>query len=248
MDCRIKIIAGPENGQEFVCAGPETYIGRSQRCAVRLTGSSVSFEHAVISRAGDDFFAENLSANGTWLNNERLTAKTRLRTRDQIRLGTGGTGGGETVIRIESLPAAATPSSSRRWILVTFVILLVALLVVVIADPFSSDETKDWAKAYRTLLAFAQDQAEKRQLPAEIPGMMSEAWRLEAAGDHADAMTQWTRIYVILNDFDKRQNWESSGLTDHYWQSLKNGESLPADDDALRTALERFVKIKGRSQ
>jgi len=41
MDCTLKIIAGPEAGQEFVCAGPETYLGRSQRCVVRLSSGAL---------------------------------------------------------------------------------------------------------------------------------------------------------------------------------------------------------------
>ena len=95
------MISGLDAGQEFRCSALETAIGRSARCAVRLTSPSVSFEHAVILRSGDDFFLENLSANGTFLNNQRLTAKTRLRAKDQIRIGD------DTVARVESVPSAA---------------------------------------------------------------------------------------------------------------------------------------------
>src|SRR5436305_1766650 len=127
MDLTLKSVAGPEKGQEFVCSGPETYLGRSQRCTIRLTSAAISFEHALISRQGDAFFIENLSANGTLLNNQRLggsatasgagaPAKTRLRQKDTIQLGP------ETVLHVESLPAAASGSSPKRWLLVALLL------------------------------------------------------------------------------------------------------------------------------
>src|ERR1043165_6273930 len=104
MDLTLKSLSGPEKDQQFPCAAPETFIGRSQRCAIRLSSPAISFEHALITRKGDEFFIENLSANGTLLNNQRLASnaqegRTRLRQKDPLQLGL------DPVLRVESLPA-----------------------------------------------------------------------------------------------------------------------------------------------
>src|SRR4051812_9223772 len=108
MNCTLKIISGPEANQEFTLGGGESFVGRSQRCSVRLSSPSISYEHAVITRDADDYFIENLSANGTYINNERITARTRLRSKDRIRLSP------EVSARVASLPTTAKNSSMRR--------------------------------------------------------------------------------------------------------------------------------------
>src|SRR5689334_4238778 len=110
MACTIKILSGPEGNQEFSLNGGESFLGRSQRCTVKLTSPSISYEHAVITREADDYFIENLSAHGTFVNGDRITTKTRIRLRDQIRLGS------EVSARITSLPAAAGGGPARRWL------------------------------------------------------------------------------------------------------------------------------------
>jgi hypothetical protein len=243
MDCTLKIIAGvgPDNGQEFVCAGPETYIGRSQRCAVRLASGSVSFEHALITRMGDEFYVENLSANGTLLNNQRLLAKTRLNAKDQLRLGN------DTVIRVERLPAAATAGSSRRWLLIGFVVMLVVLLVVVIVDPFSGTEAKDWAVAYRQLQIYAQLQTQQRELPAETPELLREAWRLDLSGDRTNAANAWKRLDVLLDHWDQKQGRPTDSPSTRFLAALKNGEKVDlTDDEDMHSALKQFVRLMGR--
>src|ERR1051325_11585441 len=101
MSCTLKITAGPDTGQLHECTTDQTLLGRSPRCNIRLSSPAISFEHALISRTGDEFFIENLSAAGTFLNNQRLAARPRLRAKDQIRLGP------DTILRVESLPAGS---------------------------------------------------------------------------------------------------------------------------------------------
>jgi hypothetical protein len=211
MDCTLKIIAGPEAGQEYVCAGPETYLGRSQRCLVRLSSPSISFEHVLITRLGDDFFVENLSANGTVLNNERLLSKTRLRARDQIRLGT------ETVARVESLPAAAAAGTSRRLLLAGLAGVLILVAAIVLSQ--ESGGTSDLPARYRTVQAYVQEQVASGGMPQDVPPLLSEAWRLEMAGNRAEASKAWLKLHVRLDAWD---------------------QTLPPDDK--RAALIQFVK------
>jgi hypothetical protein len=211
MDCTLKIIAGPETGQEFVCDAPETYLGRSQRCLVRLNSPSVSFEHALITRMGDEFYVENLSANGTVLNNERLLAKTRLRVKDQIRLG------GETVVRVESLPLAAAAGSSRRLLLAVLVggLLLVAALVL----SRESGRTTDMSARYRAMQEYVQEQVASGSLPEDVAALMSDAWRLQSSGAAAQANQTWLKLQLRLDGLEATQG-----------------------PDDKRAALMRFVK------
>jgi pSer/pThr/pTyr-binding forkhead associated (FHA) protein len=235
MDCMLKIIAGPEAGQDFACGGPETYVGRSQRCAVRLSGTSASFEHALITRAGDDFFIENLSANGTVLNNERLGVKTRLRVRDQIRIG------GDTVIRVESLPTSAATGSSRRLLLAAVVGMAILAVTFLLSDPFSSGGKGDWAAVYRAMQGYAQEQVATNHMPPDVPSLMSEAWRLETGGDRATAKKSWMRVHVQLNEWDRQQGWEAKTTSVQGLQALLTGKTKTLEPEEMRVALKQFV-------
>jgi pSer/pThr/pTyr-binding forkhead associated (FHA) protein len=192
MDCLIKIIAGPDAGKEFRCVAAETILGRSARSGVRLASPSVSFEHAVISRNGEGFYLENLSANGTFLNNERITGKAQLRSRDQFRIGD------ETMVRVESVPSTSGAAPSRRPLLVVVALLVVALVVMVVVDPFSGQAKTDWSGAYTQLQEWTAQEAADGKLPAQTPQLLQEAWRLESAGDRASAGKAWVRLRVLL--------------------------------------------------
>ena len=197
MDCTLKIIAGPETGQEFLCAGPETYLGRSQRCVVRLNSPSVAFEHALITRVADEYFVENLSANGTVLNNERLAAKTRLRVKDQIRLGH------ETTVRVENLPLAAAAGSSRRMLLAVLVGVLILVAALVLNH--ESGGTTDMSARYQKMQEYVQEQVATGGLPTDVAALMSDAWRLQTSGAAAQAGQTWLKLELRLDAWDQTQ-------------------------------------------
>jgi adenylate cyclase len=69
--------------------GPSFSIGRSSTCDLMLQDSKVSRKHVVINRqAGDEFWLSDLgSANGTYVNQLRVSQPTRLRPGDEIRIG-----------------------------------------------------------------------------------------------------------------------------------------------------------------
>jgi len=192
MECVIKITAGPEAGQEFHCHAGETVIGRSPRCAVRLSAASVSYEHAVISLASDGFYVENLSANGTYLNNERVAGRTRLKARDQLKLGE------ETVARVEAVPAASGGGSSRVMMLALLAAILFGGLILVVLDPFSGSGERDWNKVHAMLQEWVHVETEGHRLPPETERLLGEAWRLELAGDRKNAPKAWVRLRVYL--------------------------------------------------
>ena len=69
--------------------GPQT-IGRSQEAEVRIDwDSQVSSVHAELRRLAGDWLVidDGMSSNGTFVNDERVTARRRLRDGDRLRVG-----------------------------------------------------------------------------------------------------------------------------------------------------------------
>jgi pSer/pThr/pTyr-binding forkhead associated (FHA) protein len=238
MDLTLKIMAGPRTGEETSCGGAETYLGRSQRCGIILNHPSISFEHAIISRVGDEFFLENLSANGTFLNNERITAKTRLRQRDQIRLGT------ESVLRILSLPGVQSGGSKRRLLVIATVVMILLLMAVVIVDPFSNKVIYDWPGAYTQLQAYVQKETDAKSFGPETSTMFRDAWRLEQARDRAHSGPIWLKLHILLMESDPNTHIQEAarGRPRALERLLKPAKDDPAPtDEDLSAALLQFV-------
>ncbi len=82
------VIAGPHTGKMFKIDSSDTVMGRSPRVDLQLQDVGVSRTHARIFRVNDQVFVEDLqSANGTYLNGERLAMTQQLRDGDKITLG-----------------------------------------------------------------------------------------------------------------------------------------------------------------
>ncbi|MBR2582692.1 MAG: FHA domain-containing protein [Oscillospiraceae bacterium] len=78
-------------GEKHQLTEEEYSIGRSETCEIVIKEPTLSRKHARITRAGDDWFIEDLfSTNGVTLNGEKITAgeKVRLSPDDRIVLGT----------------------------------------------------------------------------------------------------------------------------------------------------------------
>ncbi|SCF15198.1 FHA domain-containing protein [Micromonospora coriariae] len=99
---------GGARGQIWELPDGPVMIGRSSTCFVTLPDSSVSREHAVISRTGINFTVRDLgSTNGTYLNAERLdhSVEYLLEHNDQLSVG---------VVLLTFLLDAAVYISKRR--------------------------------------------------------------------------------------------------------------------------------------
>jgi len=84
---RLLVITGPDQGVSHPIATDSFAIGRNPRNQLSLTDSSVSREHCVILRQGDDFLIRDLgSFHGTLVNGARATERT-LANGDTIQLG-----------------------------------------------------------------------------------------------------------------------------------------------------------------
>ena len=200
MDCVIKIIKGPEEGREFHLSGGETILGRSLKAQVRLTQEKVSFEHAVVTRLGDEYFIENLSAGGTLVNDEKITGKVKLRERDRVQLGP------ETIFRVENAPGSGKMTRQRRILFIAAGSAVVLLLVVLLFDPFSgSAPRQNWSRANTMLTDWIQSETRAGKLPPEAASLFHEAWHAELVHDKT-AGADWFKLKVLLAGSDPKTN------------------------------------------
>lgn len=66
----------------------ETVVGRHPGSAIHLIGGTVSGTHARIVKDGENYFLEDLgSRNGTFINGQRITHRSKLGNHDQIHFG-----------------------------------------------------------------------------------------------------------------------------------------------------------------
>src|SRR5262249_6599928 len=67
--------------------GDKFILGRNPDCAIVIPVTSVSREHAQILRLGGKYFIEDKqSRNGTFVNNQAISARVPLKNNDKIRI------------------------------------------------------------------------------------------------------------------------------------------------------------------
>ncbi|RAL20267.1 GGDEF domain-containing protein [Lujinxingia litoralis] len=82
------VISGPHTGKMFKVDKAQATLGRSSRADIRVNDVGISRNHARVIAYGDDVFVEDLeSANGTYLNGDRLLRRQQLKDGDKITLG-----------------------------------------------------------------------------------------------------------------------------------------------------------------
>ena len=118
MDCILRVIKGPDTGTTCRLVSGQNLVGRSSKAALKLTPEDISWEHLSVTRNGDQYIAENLSALGSYLDEARLTAAVKLRAGDQFRLS------GNTVIRFEAVDGGGGMSFLGRKGLPILLVLL----------------------------------------------------------------------------------------------------------------------------
>src|SRR3954471_13790697 len=81
-------IKGAEGYTRSALGKDRMVLGRASETDLPIKHTSISREHAAFTRDGDDWFIEDLgSSNGSWLNNDKLAARTRLAEKDVVKCG-----------------------------------------------------------------------------------------------------------------------------------------------------------------
>jgi pSer/pThr/pTyr-binding forkhead associated (FHA) protein len=104
------------NGHEMPIAGPIS-VGRSEESNLRLLEGQPSRHHALISTDGAQVFVEDLgSTNGTFVNNRRIDAKTKvtLSAGDRLRFDTEEFVLRDTAPAVTAAPPADTDKTQFR--------------------------------------------------------------------------------------------------------------------------------------
>ena len=86
---RLLVVAGPDEGRDFVVPAAETLLlGRSRATETRLIDPHVSRVHCQLNVEGNRVFITDFdSAGGTLVNGKKIAAKQELNTGDLIRIG-----------------------------------------------------------------------------------------------------------------------------------------------------------------
>jgi pSer/pThr/pTyr-binding forkhead associated (FHA) protein len=107
---------------------PRLAVGRSEEAEIQLDfDSEVSRLHAELELSGGEWLVvdDGLSANGTFVNGERVVARRRLRDGDAIRFGSTlavfrapGHSGTEETVRAGDVPDASSVTETQKRVLV----------------------------------------------------------------------------------------------------------------------------------
>jgi serine phosphatase RsbU (regulator of sigma subunit)/pSer/pThr/pTyr-binding forkhead associated (FHA) protein len=107
----LTFLKGVNQGTTIPLEGEKFVLGRNADCQVVLNVPAVSREHAVIRRVQGKFFIEDLkSRNGTFVNNQEVTARTLLKDNDRIKICDN------LMAFMESAPRKPLPDDLRRTI------------------------------------------------------------------------------------------------------------------------------------
>ena len=72
----------------MVYEGKPMVIGRTSEADVTLDNPSISREHAVVELVkGRDYLTDKGSTNGTWVNGKKITERTLITDKDEIKVG-----------------------------------------------------------------------------------------------------------------------------------------------------------------
>src|SRR5262245_31139618 len=78
---------GASTGERYPLDGDLFVLGRDDTCQIVIPNNTVSKRHAQITKAGGQFYLEDLkSRNHTFLNNKEVTVPTPLKPEDRIKI------------------------------------------------------------------------------------------------------------------------------------------------------------------
>lgn len=99
----ITVVAGFRAGRELLLSRHEMILGRAEGCDIPLFGDGEAEKrHACIRLQGNNYYIEDLETpGGTYVNGQRVTRQTPLRSGDLIEIGRSALRFGERIKRVE---------------------------------------------------------------------------------------------------------------------------------------------------
>lgn len=133
-------VSGPTFGKTFAVVGSMT-IGRNSDCAIPIATDEISRHHAKLQVTPSGVMVEDLgSANGTFVNNQRVHGSTMMKANDELRLDTirfllvSPTAEAQSHAQAAAQTAAVVPakssSSAVLWVVAAAVVIGVGVLVM----------------------------------------------------------------------------------------------------------------------
>jgi predicted component of type VI protein secretion system len=88
MKLNLIVAEGKHTGQVIPIEGPQFVIGRLRSCQMRAASTRISKQHCALRIRDDRVFVHDFdSANGTFVNGERIAGKRELRNEDCLKIG-----------------------------------------------------------------------------------------------------------------------------------------------------------------
>ena len=88
MKLKLVVLAGAKEGLEIPLKKEKFLIGRAKECALRAGSEAISRQHCAISRHESGYTVKDLgSRNGTYVNDQRITAEVPLAAGNELRVG-----------------------------------------------------------------------------------------------------------------------------------------------------------------
>jgi pSer/pThr/pTyr-binding forkhead associated (FHA) protein len=88
MEVQLIVEKGPARSRFIKLRSRETVVGRQKGCNVRIPSAEVSRRHCLLRLDGVQLTVEDLnSANGTYLNNRRVSGQQPVASGDRLRIG-----------------------------------------------------------------------------------------------------------------------------------------------------------------
>jgi pSer/pThr/pTyr-binding forkhead associated (FHA) protein len=129
-------VSGPTFGKIYAMVGAMS-VGRNSDCDICIPIDEISRNHAKLQSASDGVVVEDLaSANGTFVNDQRVHAGTLLKAGDEVRFDTvrfllmapAEEMQRASASRVEAPPAAARSSATALWIIAALVTIVAIAL------------------------------------------------------------------------------------------------------------------------
>jgi pSer/pThr/pTyr-binding forkhead associated (FHA) protein len=255
MPTSLRIIEGPGKGTDYPMNPGDTIIGRGAKAQVKLASAEVSWEHAIITRLGEDWMIENLSAHGTQLNDQKISGRVRLRPKDRIRVTD------DTVLRFESTEGPQVNVLANPW-LVRGVIGALVLLVVgwgavmLLRKPVPPD---NWRYAFDSMFTWVQAETDARRMPSDVLALFKSARDSEIAATRtADQTDKTAQAFKVAAGRYEKLMLRIDGLEDTYHcmanaarnprvlkqKLLASSSADTMDTDEFAAALEELVKAR----